>query len=401
MQRFDARESHGPCAGFRVLDFTNTVSGPMCSQYLGDLGADVVKVEPPDPGDASRATGQPFPDGMTGLFLQLNRNKRSIVIDLRNERGREVARRLARGSDVVVTNYRPGVAERIGIGYERLSEENPRLVYVAITGFGPDGPYAHLPAYDHLIQGLSGMMPVQGAGGPPKMMQSVVVDKCSGLVGGGAALAALLARERNGGLGQRVDVPMLDAYAAYMAPELLSPHAFPQEKPQRSPTGQVFRTWETRDGFVVGIAVLDAQFAALCRALEREDLLEVERFARMSERFRHVGELYPILETEFRKWSTDEIVERARRFGAPFGPVHAFEDFLADPQVAHNRTVFEAPGPGGDPARYLTHPARFSRSPAGMRRAPPRLAEHSDEILREAGYSGEEIEALRGAGAIA
>ena len=401
MRLFGEGESHGPCAGFRVLDFTNTVSGPMCAQYLGDLGADVVKVEPPGPGDASRATGQAFPDGMTGLFLQLNRNKRSIVVDLGREAGREVARRLARSSDVVVANYRPGVAERIGIGYERLAQDNPGLVYVAITGFGPDGPYSHLPAYDHLIQGLSGMMPVQGAGGPPKMMQSVVVDKCSGLVAGGAALAALLDRERNGGLGQRVDVPMLDAYAAYMAPEMLAPHAYPEQRPQRSDTAQVFRTWETRDGFVVGIAVLDAQFEALCKALEREDLLEVERFARMSQRFRHVGELYPILEAEFRKWPTREIVERARRFGAPFGPVHGFEDFLADPQVAHNRTVFEAPGTGGAPTRFLAHPARYSRSPAGMRRAPPRLAEHSDEILREAGYSGAEIEALREAGAIA
>ena len=168
-----------------------------------------------------------------------------------------------------------------------------------------------------------------------------------------------------------------------MAPELLSPHAYPKERPQRSATGQVFRTWETRDGFVVGIAVLDAQFAALCRALEREDLLEVERFALMSERFRHVGELYPILETEFRKWSTDEIVERARRFGAPFGPVHDFEDFLADPQVAHNRTVFEAPGPGGrshplpDPSRaLLAQPRRpaAGAAPAGgaQRRDPAR-----------------------------
>ena len=185
------------------------VSGPVCTQVLGDLGADVLKVEAPPFGDPSRVTGSQVRDGMSGYFAQLNRNKESIVVDLRNEEGPAVARRLVAGADVVVQNFRPGVAERLGIDYESLREVSPTLVYVAITGFGPDGPYAEQPAYDHILQGLTGMMPVQGDAQEPRMMQSVVVDKASGLAAASAAVAALLARERTG-QGQRVDAERED-----------------------------------------------------------------------------------------------------------------------------------------------------------------------------------------------
>jgi crotonobetainyl-CoA:carnitine CoA-transferase CaiB-like acyl-CoA transferase len=388
-------EAPGPCQGIRALDFSKMVSGPICTQYLGDLGADVLKVEPPGLGDSSRAAGLRYPDGMTGQFLQLNRNKRSIALDLRAEGGVEVAHRLAAGVDVVVENFRPGVAERLGVDYETLSGVNPGLVYVAISGFGPDGPYAELPAYDHVIQGLAGFMHVQGDDASPAMIQCVAVDKLSGLLAGSAAVAALLARERNGGRGQRVDVPMLDAFAAYIHVESLSARSYVEQPSQASPARQMFRAWRTKDGWLSGIAVEDSQFQGLCRALEREDLLEDERFARMSERFGNVRELYAILEEEFRRWPTDEIVERVRRYGAPFGPVHDVDAFLSDPQVEHNRTVFEAPGPGGLPMRYLTHPARYARTPASLRHAPPRLGEHTDESLRAVGYSDVEIAELR------
>ena len=393
-------EVPGPCAGIRVLDFSKTVSGPVCTQYLGDLGADVLKVEPVGSGDSLRWVGRRRAGGMSGNFLQVNRNKRSIALDLHTDEGAEVARRLAADVDVVVTNFRPGVARRLGIDYESLAEANPGLVYVAISGFGPDGPYAQLPAYDHVIQGLAGFMPTQGSGGAPEMIKCVAVDKVSGLVAGSAALAALLERERNGGRGQRVEVPMLDAFASYVHVEGLARRCYPDEPEPPALDPRMYRAWKTKDGWLAGIALEDSQFRALCKALEREDLLTDERFAEIGRRFRHARELYDTLEREFLRWPTEEIVERARLHGAPFGPVHDLDSFLSDPQVQHNGTVFEAAGPDGERMRYLQHPARYSRTPASLRRAPPGLGEHTDESLREAGYSQAEIAALRERGVV-
>ena len=394
-----AATATGPCQGYRVLDFTTMVSGPVCTQYLADLGADVVKVESPA-GDPSRITGVAQRKGVSAFFAQLNRNKRSVVIDLRRPEGGELARALAAAADVVVENFRPGVSDRLGIGYETLRALNPRLIYVAISGFGPDGPYARHPAYDHLLQGLTGMMPVQGGQQEPRMIQSVAVDKSSGLAAGSATLAALLGRERSGGEGQRIDVPMLDAYAAYMLPESLAGHAFPERPPGGGKTDQIFRSWKTQDGHVVGIAVQDSQFEALCRALEREDLLADERFASIPSRFQHLEAMYEILEQEFLKWRSEEVVERARRLGAPFGPVHDFEGFLGDPQTLHNETVFEVADADGDRTRYLRHAARFARDAPVFYRSPPALGEHGEEVLREAGLGDAELASLRAAGAL-
>ena len=397
MRQADPERPPGPCRGLRVLDFTTMVSGPTCTQVLGDLGADVVKVESPG-GEPGRHTGSSLRDGLSGYFAQLNRNKRSVVLDLRRPEGRDAALRLAARADVAVENFRPGVADRLGIGYEAMRARSPRLVYVAISGFGPDGPYAELPAYDHVLQGLTGLLPEQGGDGPPRMIQSVVVDKASGLAAASAALAALLERER-GGPGQRIDVPMLDAYAAYMLPEQLAPHAFPELPPAPSPAARIFRTWRTQDGWAVGIAVQDAQFRALCRAVGREDLASDPRFATLRERFQNLEALYAELETAIATWPTAELVQRARREGAPFAPVNDFAAFLADPQTRHNATVFEVADEAGARTRYLTHAARYAATPATFRRPAPRAGEHTDEVLREAGFSEAELHALRASGA--
>ena len=381
-----------------MLDFTTMVSGPICTQYLADLGADVIKIEAPA-GDASRHTSSIQRKGMAGFFAQLNRNKRSLVIDLRNEQGVAVVHRLAEGADVVVENFRPGVADRLGIGYEALRARNPKLIYTAITGFGTTGPYASHPAYDHIVQGLTGMMPAQGGDGPPRMLQNVAVDKTSGFAAGAATLAALLARERDGGDGQRVDVPMLDAYAATMLPEAVGTDAFPELAPQKSPSAH-FRTWVTKDGYIVGIVVQDTQYRGLCKMIEREDLADDERFATLIPRFQNVDALYAIMESEFRKWPAAVLVERARSYGVPFGPVHDFEGFLQDAQTQHNGTVFEVEDADGDRTRYLTHPARFSQTPAVFTRPPPALGEHSEAVLVEAGFADDEVSALRASGAL-
>jgi crotonobetainyl-CoA:carnitine CoA-transferase CaiB-like acyl-CoA transferase len=397
----DATETSpsGPCAGIRVLDLSTVISGPYCTQALGDLGAEVIKVEPPL-GDSSRYSGAPFREpGFSGMVAQFNRNKRSIVLDLSLDAARAVARRFADSADVFVQNFRPGVAERLGLGWDVLRETNPRLVYVSISGFGSDGPYVDLPAYDHVVQALGGQMPTQGGDGPPKLVQSGIADKTTALTALSATLAALLARERDG-KGQKVEVPMLDAFAAFSLPEAMVSRSFPPLTSDAPGVGDVFRSFETADGYVVGLTVQDGQYAGLCRALDREDLADDERFAKAANRFANYRELVALLEPEIRKWPTAEFIERARRCGAPFAPAYDVEDFLADPQVAHNRTVEAVEDERFGTTRYLRHPVRYTRTPASLRRHAPRLGEHTDELLREAGFEADEIEKLREAGAV-
>ncbi len=392
----------GPCAGITVLDFSTIISGPMCTMILGDLGADVIKVEPPR-GDSTRMMGPPFRGELSAIFTQFNRNKRGIVIDLKTAGGHAVAQRLAQDADVVVQNFRPGVAARIGIDYPTLAATNPKLVYLAISGFGPDGPYAQQPAYDTVIQGLTGHMPIQGAGQPPALIRSLVADKASALTGVYAILAALLARARGDGHGQMIDVAMLDAFAAFILPDALLFETFlpPDDWHGIPDPSIVHRTWETADGHVVLLVVEDAQFHSLCRVLNREELIADPRFASLLMRFANWRELFAVLEQELRKWPSATLIERARQFGAPLAPTNSVQEFLTDPQVAANRTVFEAEDAGAGWIRYLRNPVRLMHTPASLRRHPPRLGEHTDEVLRAAGYSTDAIAALRARAAVA
>ena len=387
----------GPCTGIRIVDFSTVISGPLCTQILGDLGADVVKVETPG-GDFTRHT-PPLRDGMSGFFASFNRNKRSIQIDLKHESGRELAQRLCRDADVVVENFRPGVAERLGIGWDELSKTNDKLIYVSINGFGPDGPYADQPAYDLVIQGLIGVMPIQGGDGAPVLMKSLVADKCTAITASNAVLGALLHRERNGGRGQRVDVPMLDSFAAYLLPDLLITRSL-DPAPEAPPEVDIYRTYATKDGHVTGIIIQDDQYEGLCKAIEREDLLENEAYATIVGRLIHANELFEVLESELAKWKTDDLIERTRRFGAPFAPVHGIDEFLEDPQVQHNQVHVTVDDPQGGRTRMLRHPARYGESPAHLRHYPPRIGENTEEILGEAGLDANAIEALRKEGVV-
>jgi crotonobetainyl-CoA:carnitine CoA-transferase CaiB-like acyl-CoA transferase len=246
-----------------------------------------------------------------------------------------------------------------------------------------------------VIQGISGMMPVQGRKGEPVLLQTVVADKCVAITAASAALAALLARERNGGEGQRVDVPMLDAYAQLMLTDNFASRAFvPEDNPPQIEL-DLFRTWKTKDGYVVGIVVEDRQFQGLCRALECEQLIEDARFKTIGDRFENNAEMNRAIEVEIAKWSTEELVARARQHDAPFAPVNSIEDFVQDPQVAHNGTILETEDPQGGTARYISHPSSYSATPATLRLHPPRLGEHTHEILLAAGYDEAEIARLR------
>jgi len=391
----------GPLSGIRVVDFSAVISGPLATMLLGDQGAEVVKVEAPGRADLLRKEWYSR-GGLSSLFANVNRGKRSIVVDLRDARGLAVARALVRRADVVVENFRPGVAERLGIGPADLHALNPRLVYCRVTGYGPGGPWSGRRAYDPVIQAMTGYVAVQK--NPevpiPDLVRNTVVDKAAAYTAAQAITAALFARERGAG-GQTLSVPMLDAGLAFFWPDGMMKHTLLGDGVREGPAlYERYRLTETRDGHVVMWAGGDHEWHAVFRALGREDLCEDERFATGRARVTHDEELGRILYDEFRKWTTAEIVQRMEAADAPGGPVLELDEIADHPQLRHNDAVYEAEHPRAGRLRQCRPASRFSATAAATRSPAPLLGEHSDEILAELGWSEEAVAALREEGVV-
>ena len=388
----------GPCAGLTVLDLSTMVSGPMASQIFGDLGADVIKVEASG-GDTMRAVF-PHHKGLGAFFTQYNRNKRSIVIDLKSEEGRRLARQLVLRSDLLIENFRPGVTDRLGLNYDELKKENPGLVYLSIKGFGEDGPYRDQPAYDQVIQGLVGFMAIQGAGGNPEPIRNPIADKVSAMSAAMSALAALWAREKNGGIGQKVVVKMLDAWAAFVSQDELKNYTFMNSAVPPPPLRQMYRVFDTLDGKAIGLIIQDDQFRGICAVVDRPDLLTDPRFAKPGDRLRHISELHDELTPSIARLTSAAFLEATRRHEVPMAPVNTLEQFFEDPQAQHNHTFQVFTDAEFGRIRTLGFFAEFGQTPVALNARAPKLGEHTDEILRAAGFPDAEIQQLRKSGVV-
>jgi crotonobetainyl-CoA:carnitine CoA-transferase CaiB-like acyl-CoA transferase len=397
--------SHVPGAlnGLRVLDMSRVLAGPFCSMMLGDHGADVIKVEPPA-GDETRTWGPPFVDGESTYYLGINRNKRSIALDLTTSDGQEVVQRLAATADVLVENFRTGGMERFGLGYAELNRLNPRLIYVSISGFGRSGPYANVAGYDGALQAFGGFMSINGEGpGRPLKAGIAFADLATGLFATQAALLALHARHSTG-LGQHVEVSLLESLLAVLHPHssnYLNAGVVPTPHGNSYPMIAPYDLLQTADRPVFLPGGNDGQVRRLAEVIGRPEVASDPRFKTNRDRVAHRRELLDILEPEFKKWSSMELCRRLWDAGVPVGPVNSLDEVYADPQVLQREMLQSIPHPGlaSGEVRLPGFPVKLSATPAAARRHPPRLGEHTEEVLAELGYSCAQIDALNASGA--
>lgn len=396
--------AEAPLAGIRVLDFSRVVAGPYCTMLLGDAGADVVKVEEPGVGDDTRAWGPPFAGGESTYFLGVNRNKRSIAVDLRAPEGAELARRLAAEADVIVESFRPGTMDRLGLGYERLRENHPGLVYCAISAFGSDGPYRDRAGYDVMVSALGGLMGVTGTpGGPPVKIGVALLDVCTGLNAQSGILQALLHRERTG-LGQRVETSLLSTDLAVLinaasswliAGEILRPQG------TAHPSIVPYQAFACADGFVLIGAGNDRLFARLAESLGRPELASDPRFATNADRVANRKALVPLIGQITRTRSVAHWVDALAAADVAVAPINDIAEVFEDPQVQASGQVVTVEHPTAGDIPMVGPAVSMGATPNAVRLPPPTLGRHTDEVLAGIGVTPAELSDLRTRGVVA
>lgn len=393
----------GPLTGVRVLDLTRALAGPYSSMMLGDMGADVLKVEMPKTGDEARAWGPPFINGESGYFLSVNRNKKGMTLNLKDARGKEILAKLMARADVVLQNFSPGTLEKLGFPYERMKALNPRIVYCAISGFGQSGPSASKVAYDQILQGLGGLMSITGpVGGPPIKLGVPIADIASGMFAAYAVMVALFHRERTG-QGQMIDTSLLDGQVAlltFQAQRYFLTGKAPGWSGNCHPLIAPYELFKTRDSYINVAVGNDSLWARFCQSLGLEQYVNDLRFKTNSDRLANRDALIAIIEERFSRSTTAEIVALLGGVGVPSGAVHNLAEVFADPQVVHLGLEQVMQHPTVGELHQTGIPYRFSVSPGALRLPPPRLGQHTDEVLQDLGYAKEEIGRLRQEGAI-
>jgi crotonobetainyl-CoA:carnitine CoA-transferase CaiB-like acyl-CoA transferase len=399
----EAREADGedgPLAGLTVLDASRVLAGPFCTMQLGDLGAEIIKVERPHTGDQTRGWQPPsYGDSdESAYYMSINRNKRSIALNLASEEGREVFREFAREADVLVENFRVGKMEEWGLGYDDLRAENPNLVYCSLSGYGEWGPDSHRPAYDIIMQAEGGLMSITGEEGRvPVRVGVAIADIGAGMYATQAILAALLERELGGGEGQKIDISLFDgqvAWMTYMASNYFATGDPPGRMGSKHPTIAPYQAFETADSYVVVAVASENIWPNFCAALDREDLTDDERFATNEDRVANRDALDSLLADEFREYETDELLARFDEYDVPASDVQDMADVFDTEQVAARGMHRTVEHPTAGTVAMPGSPMHFSTTPTTIRHYPPRLGEHTRELLREAGYDDATIRAL-------
>ena len=404
----------GALSHIRVLDLSRILAGPWAGQILADLGADVIKVERPGPGDDTRGWGPPWikddqgqDTSVASYYLCANRNKRSITVDITQPEGQDIVRRLAAQSDVVLENFKLGGLKQYGLDYDSLKAVNPRLVYCSITGFGQDGPYAPRAGYDFLIQGLGGLMSITGRpdgepGASPMKVGVALTDILTGLYATNAVLAALAWREQSGE-GQYIDMALLDVQVACLANQAmnyLATGSNPRRMGNAHPSIVPYQDFPTEDGHMILAIGNDGQFARFCEVAGRPELAADARFATNRARVENRAELIPLLNEITATRTTTEWIAQLEARAVPCGPINGLAEVFADPQVQARGLAVKMPHPEAGEVPLVASPIRLSKTPVEYRRAPPLVGEHTDEILADLGVDAAGIAGLRERGVV-
>ena len=393
----------GPLSGVVVVDLTQIMAGPVCTMLLADMGADVIKVEKPNGGDDNRRMGPPFIDGWSAGFLALNRNKRSLVLDLRDERGQTAFHSLVDRADIVVENFRPGVMDRLGLGYPELSKLKPDLVYCSISGFGATGPYRNRGGFDLVAQGMSGLMSITGhPDRPPAKVGVPMTDISAGLLAANGILCAYIHAQRTG-QGQMVDTSLMEAgisYTIWESSVYFTDGEIPGPLGSAHRVSAPYQALRTKDGYINLGAATQPTWEQFCRAIDRDDLINDVRFKVPGDRKKNEVELAELLEESLTQKTTDQWMELLEKAGVVAGPIYNMEQVYQDPQVQARDMLVDLEDPQLGTLHNIGIPVKLSKTPGRIRHRAPGLGEHTLEILKETGFSKDEVDDLVRAGVV-
>jgi len=392
-----------PLESITVLDLSRVLAGPYCTMMLGDMGADVIKIEQPGVGDDTRGWVPPYVNGESAYFLSVNRNKKSLTLNLKEKEGKEIFYKLCKTADVIVENFRPGTTEKLGVSYNDVKSISEKIIYCSISGFGQDGPYTNRPVYDLILQGMGGLMTMTGEeGGPPVRIGVAVTDIGAGMFAAYSILAAVIAREKTG-KGQYIDVSLLDcqiSWLTYQAGNFFATGESPKRMGSAHPSIVPYQAFQTKSGYInVGVGS-ERLWQNFCSAIAREDLTNDPRYKVNEDRVRNRKELIPFLENILLQRTTEEWMKIFDEKEVPAGPIYTFDEIFSDPQVLHRNMLVEMDHPSAGVINQTGIPVKLSETPGALESPPPLLGEHTGDILTELGYTSSQIRALREKGVI-